>query len=62
MKDFDVMVKKDALDLMGSFAYVGEGDGTNVPIRLTLGIGDPLVGEGPGILGLDVARLVSISL
>ena len=62
VKDFDVMVKKDMLDLMGGFPYVGEGDGTNVPIRLTLDIGVPLVVGGFRVLRLDLVWLVSLLL
>ena len=50
---------EDALDVVGSVAYVWKGDRTGAPIRLTRG-GDPSVGAVRWFLGLDLSSLESV--
>ena len=52
-KYFDVSAQ-DTLNVPGSFTKVREGDSTDIPIRLTLGVGDPLVGTGFWVSSLDL--------
>ena len=53
-KFFDVLSAQNTLNVVGSFTKVGEGDSTDIPTRLTLGIGDPLVGTGSWVSSLDL--------
>ena len=47
------MLVLDMLDFVGGAPLAWESDVTRWPNRLTLGIGDPLVGMGSWVLSLD---------
>ena len=62
VKHPDAVLVKGALDVVGGSTEVGESDGTRGPIRLALGIGDPLAGGRSGVLSGDPRWVVAIVL
>ena len=62
MEQPNAMLVKDTLDVVGGSTEVGESDGTRGPIRLALGIGDPLAGGRSGVLCGDPGWVVAIPL